>query len=96
MYLKKHYPELNIHFHIYGSGPLQETLATQVRENHADNYIHFEGHCDTIAQELQTLDTLLMTSDHEGLPMILLEAMSLKTPIIAHAVGGIPNLLDQG
>jgi glycosyltransferase involved in cell wall biosynthesis len=37
-----------------------------------------------------------MTSDHEGLPMILLEAMALRTPVIAHAVGGIPILLDQG
>ena len=37
-----------------------------------------------------------MTSDHEGLPMVLLEAMCLQTPIIASAVGGIPNLLEQG
>jgi glycosyltransferase involved in cell wall biosynthesis len=37
-----------------------------------------------------------MTSNHEGLPMILLEAMALKVPVIAHAVGGIPNLLAQG
>ena len=28
--------------------------------------------------------------------MILLEAMCLQLPIIAHAVGGIPHLLDQG
>ena len=37
-----------------------------------------------------------MTSDHEGLPMILLEAMALKIPVLAHAVGGIPKLLDYG
>jgi glycosyltransferase involved in cell wall biosynthesis len=37
-----------------------------------------------------------MTSDHEGHPMILLEAMCIKTPIIAHTVGGIPELLDHG
>ena len=47
-------------------------------------------------QELANLDILLITSDHEGLPMILLEAMALKTPVIAHAVGGIPNVLNQG
>lgn len=39
---------------------------------------------------------LLMTSDHEGLPMILLEAMTLSVPIISHGVGGIPHLLDHG
>lgn len=96
LYLKQHHPELNVHFHIYGSGPLQETLAAQVRSSQADGYIHFEGHTEDIPQHLQTLDALLMTSDHEGLPMILLEAMCMKTPIIAHAVGGIPNLLEQG
>ncbi len=96
LYLKQHHPELDIHFHIYGSGPLQETLAAQVRSSQADGYIHFEGHTEDIPQHLQTMDALLMTSDHEGLPMILLEAMSLHTPIIAHAVGGIPNLLDHG
>ena len=95
-YLKRHHPELNINFHIYGDGPLSDTLQTQVRSQQADDYIHFEGHCEDITQQLQTLDALLMTSDHEGLPMILLEAMCLQIPIIAHAVGGIPHLLDQG
>lgn len=95
-YLKQHHPELSIHFHIYGDGPLSETLQKQVRSQQAEGYIHFEGHCEDIAQQLQTLDALLMTSDHEGLPMVLLEAMCLQTPIIAHAVGGIPHLLDHG
>lgn len=96
VYLKQHYPELSIHFHIYGDGPLHKTLLAQVQSHQAENYIHFEGHCENLTQELQTLDALVMTSDHEGLPMVLLEAMCLQTPIIAHAVGGIPHLLDQG
>jgi glycosyltransferase involved in cell wall biosynthesis len=95
-YLKQHHPELSIHFHIYGDGPLSDNLQAQVRSQQAEDYIHFEGHCENIAQHLGTLDALLMTSDHEGLPMVLLEAMCLKIPIIAHAVGGIPHLLDQG
>ncbi len=96
IYLKQNNPELNIQFHIYGSGPLQKTLAEQVYTNQAEDYIHFEGHTENIPQQLQTLDALLMTSDHEGLPMILLEAMCMKTPIISHAIGGIPHLLNHG
>ena len=96
VYLKQHYPELSIHFYIYGDGPLYDKLQTQAVSQQAEDYIHFEGHCEDITQQLQTLDALLMTSDHEGLPMILLEAMCLQLPIIAHAVGGIPHLLDQG
>lgn len=94
--LKQQHKNLHIDFFIYGDGPLQEKLQQQVKSLHAEDYIHFEGHCENISHELQKLDALLMTSDHEGLPMILLEAMCTHTPIIAHAVGGIPNLLDQG
>jgi len=95
-YLKQHNPELSIQFHIYGDGPLNDSLQTQAHSQQADDYIHFEGHCENISQELQSLDALVMTSDHEGLPMVLLEAMCLQTPIIASAVGGIPHLLEQG
>lgn len=95
-HLKHYHPELNIHFHIYGEGPLRATLTEQVKSLQSDDFIHFEGHTENIPQQLQTLNALLMTSDHEGLPMILLEAMCMKTPIISHAVGGIPNLLNFG
>ena len=95
-YLKLHHPDLPISFHIYGDGPLYDALQTQIRSQQAENYIHLEGHCENITLQLQTLDALLMTSDHEGLPMILLEAMCLKIPVIAHAVGGIPHLLNHG
>ena len=90
------YPKLNISFHIFGDGPLLTELKALNEQLQTRHIVHFEGHCENIPNELQRLDALLMTSDHEGLPMILLEAMALQTPIIAHAVGGIPNLLDQG
>ncbi len=96
VYLKQHQPDLKISFQIYGDGPLLNTLQTRIEVLQANDYIHLHGHCDNIVEKLQTLDALLMTSDHEGLPMVLLEAMCLQTPVIAHAVGGIPHLLEQG
>ena len=94
--LKQKYPDIKINFHIFGNGPLKNSLQGKINSQQANDFIHLEGHCENIAQILPGLDALLMTSDHEGLPMILLEAMCLQTPIIAHAVGGIPHLLDQG
>jgi glycosyltransferase involved in cell wall biosynthesis len=90
------FPELNPSFHIYGDGPLRDELEALNRTFKTHTRIHFEGHCHTIHAQIKNLDVLLMTSDHEGLPMTLLEAMALRTPIIAHAVGGIPKLLDEG
>jgi glycosyltransferase involved in cell wall biosynthesis len=95
-YIRDHHPDLKASFHIYGDGPLLAELKSLSHDQDTDSIIHFEGHRDDISQELKKLDLLMMTSDHEGLPMILLEAMALEVPIIAHATGGIPLLLDNG
>ena len=94
--IKQKHPQLAISFHIYGDGPLMNDLKQKSTLDETDDIVHFEGHSEHIHDALQTLDTLLMTSDHEGLPMVLLEAMALQIPIIAHNVGGIPDLLDNG
>lgn len=95
-YMLDHHPEMKVSFHIFGDGPLRDELTKLSQKLKTDNIVRFEGHCDNMAKELLKLDALLMTSDHEGLPMILLEAMALQVPIIAHATGGIPDLLDHG
>lgn len=94
--LKQRYPDRLFSFHAYGDGPLHCQLAEQIKSQSAQEYVHLEGHSNNIDQQIQMMDILVMTSDHEGLPMTLLEAMHLGTPIVAHAVGGIPRLLDNG
>jgi len=95
-YTHDHHPDLLTSFHIFGDGPIRDELESLSQKLDTDSYVHFEGHCDDLGRKLHGMDMLLMTSDHEGLPMILLEAMALQVPVIAHAVGGIPALLDQG
>jgi len=95
-YIQDNHPDIKAEFYIFGDGPLRSELEILSQELHTDAIIHFEGHCKDISEKLQGMDILIMTSDHEGLPMILLEAMALKVPVIAHAVGGIPVLLDNG
>ena len=95
-YLHDMHGELNLDFHIYGDGPLRNELEALARSLDTGLYLRFEGHCDDLPAVLRNLDLLLMTSDHEGLPMILLEAMTLQIPVIAHRAGGITSLLDQG
>lgn len=93
--LDKH-PDLNASFHIFGDGPLRADLEELIDSLNIGHAVHFEGHCDDMPKALRQLDILLVTSRHEGLPMIVLEAMALRTPIIAHSVGGIPAVLDNG
>lgn len=95
-YMRDNYPSVNANFYIFGDGPLRAELEALSDALGMGSIIHFEGHRDDIIERLNDLDMLMLTSEHEGLPMILLEAMALKVPIIAHATGGIPVLLDDG
>jgi len=81
---------------IVGSGPLEAQLKKLTDELKISDRVEFTGFVSPALKELRKLDALLMTSDHEGLPMTLLEAMSLGVNIIAHNVGGIPEVLDYG
>jgi glycosyltransferase involved in cell wall biosynthesis len=95
-YLREHAPELNVRFHVYGDGPLRYKLEQLNERLGTTGIVSFDGHSDDIYKKLSELDALMITSDHEGLPMILLEAMALRIPVIAHASGGIPEVLDGG
>lgn len=86
----------DVQFFVFGDGPLKQALQTQAAACHLENTLHFMGHQSNIHGYLQHLDALVMCSDHEGLPMTLLEAMSLNVPVIGHNVGGIKLLLDNG
>lgn len=86
----------DVQFFVFGDGPLKLQLQTQTAASHLENRLHFMGHQSNIHGYLQHLDALVMCSDHEGLPMTLLEAMSLNVAVIGHNVGGIKLLLDNG
>lgn len=81
---------------IIGDGPLKPHLMDQVRRYGLIDSIDFLGFLDPVYPALAALDLLVITSDHEGLPMIVIEAQALEVPILAHAIGGIPDALADG
>jgi glycosyltransferase involved in cell wall biosynthesis len=91
--LRTEQPATEWRFHIFGDGPLRTVLQTQARQLDLDASTTFHGHRADIATCIAGLDALVLCSDHEGLPMTLLEAMALRTRIVAHAVGGMPDAL---
>jgi glycosyltransferase involved in cell wall biosynthesis len=48
-----------------------------------------------VAQELLTSHAFVLASNFEGQPVVLLEAMSTGIPIVAPAVGGIPEMVGE-
>ncbi|VAX13417.1 FIG040338: Glycosyl transferase, partial [hydrothermal vent metagenome] len=85
-----------VEFYIFGDGPLRDECNMLIKKRVLSSHVHMMGFKDNITAWLAKMDLLMITSDHEGLPMNLLEAMSLKVPVISHAVGGIPEVLGRG
>tara|TARA_R110001599_G_scaffold210020_2_gene407267 strand:- start:13076 stop:14206 length:1131 start_codon:yes stop_codon:yes gene_type:complete len=77
------------HFHIIGDGPLKIDLERKVKQLGMCKKLDFHGHIDQVSSYLTSLDVLVMCSDHEGLPMTLLEATALGVPVVGHNVGAM-------
>lgn len=56
----------------------------------------FLGHRDDIYDVIRAMDIFVICSDHEGLPMALLESMRLGVPVVARPVGGIAEVIQDG
>lgn len=80
---------------IAGEGRERASLEAQVSGTSLEKQVHFLGHRHDIYDVLRAMDLLLITSDHEGLPTVLLEAMALGIPIVSRRVGGIPEVVDH-
>ena len=83
-------------FLVVGDGSDLPRLRELARNIGCAGRFTFLGHRDDIHDILRALDVFVMSSDHEGLPMVLLEALYLGTPVVARAVGGISEVLDRG
>jgi L-malate glycosyltransferase len=80
-------------FVIVGDGPLRAQMVALAERLDIQGDVDFLGFQSNSLGILRQMDCLALTSDNEGLPMVLLEALTLGVPVIAHAVGGLPEVL---
>jgi glycosyltransferase involved in cell wall biosynthesis len=81
---------------IYGYGRLESELREQIRRLGMEQRIRLEGRTDDTAGALAAMDIFVMSSIHEGLPLVILEAMAAGLPIVSTQVGGIPEVAPEG
>lgn len=86
----------NVRFVIVGDGPLRESLELTCKSKGIDSHVHFAGFQANVKPYLEDMDIFLMTSDYEGLPVSLLEAMSMSIVPVSTNVGGISEVVKDG
>jgi glycosyltransferase involved in cell wall biosynthesis len=80
---------------IVGDGPLRAVLGQCAEGHQLYHDVVFLGMRTDVYNLMNVFDVFALSSLHEGVPMVLLEAMALGVPIVASQVGGIPEILED-
>lgn len=84
------------HLVLAGEGVLRARLQRQVNELGLTNRVHFLGLRRDIPDVLGAADIFTLSSDWEGNPLSVIEAMAAGLPIVSTAAGGVPELVQDG
>jgi L-malate glycosyltransferase len=87
---------LPIRFISVGRGPLDEVLRRRSDALGLGEQVRFLGERDDVLDLLVASDVFVLPSHQEGLPVALMEATSVGMPIVATAVGGVPQVVTDG
>jgi glycosyltransferase involved in cell wall biosynthesis len=93
-YLAERIPKSN--FVIAGGGSQNEVLQRLIRESSLQDRVALIGERNDVYDVLRAMDVLLLCSDCEGIPMVMLEAMALGVVVVSRKVGGIPEVIRDG
>jgi glycosyltransferase involved in cell wall biosynthesis len=83
-------------FVIAGEGPLRRDLEATISSHGLVEYVRLIGWREDIAELLARSDLFVLPSKFEGLPNSVIEAMAASVPVVATAVAGTPEIIEQG
>jgi glycosyltransferase involved in cell wall biosynthesis len=81
---------------IAGDGPLRGILEKRAQELAIDHCVHFLGVRHDVDAILRKADVGVLSSDREGMPLFVFECMANGIPLVATAVGGLREVIDDG
>jgi len=90
----KEYPAMKLW--LVGDGPLKPAVKKNIVKMGLERKVLFLGIRDDVPRLLAASDLFVLSSDYEGVPLSVLEAMSAGKPVVATAVGGVPELVEDG
>jgi glycosyltransferase involved in cell wall biosynthesis len=93
--LSDRYPELDLTFQIVGDGPLRSKLERlSAGSTFPSERLIFHGELDDLSKTYAEADILVLTSKFEGVPNVLLEAMSFGIAVVAMRVGAVSEIVN--
>jgi glycosyltransferase involved in cell wall biosynthesis len=83
---------------LVGDGPMEDQLRAQVKDLGITNAVVFEGWLDSdaVQAKIRQASALVHPSFSEGLPVVIMEAMTEHRPVISTYIAGIPELVKEG
>jgi glycosyltransferase involved in cell wall biosynthesis len=81
---------------LVGDGPDRAAVEGQLTELGIARETLLPGYQRDIGSYLAFFDTLLLTSENEGTPVVAIEALAAGRPVVATAVGGVPDVVSHG
>lgn len=92
-------PTTSLDLAIAGEGPMAPALRRLASELGISHRVRFLGRLShqKVGEAMRRAHALVLPSSHEGMPIVVVEALASGTPVVASAVGGIPELVrDEG
>jgi len=80
---------------IFGDGSLKDDLQRRVDELGLNDIVEFLGFVDALQHYYKFFDIVLFTSDWEGMPLTMWEAIAHEVPVVAPDGGGLKEILEE-
>jgi len=84
------------HLVLSGEGSLREQLKAYAQVHQLGNRVHLIGRQNNVPSVLAASDVFVLSSNWEGNPLAVMEAMAAGLPVVATQVGGVPELVESG
>jgi glycosyltransferase involved in cell wall biosynthesis len=81
---------------LVGDGPFRPQVEQAIANLPSPEFVHLLGQRLDVPRVLTSFDIFALSSDSEGLPMVLPEAMACALPVVSTSVGGIPDVVADG
>lgn len=86
---------VKVRLKIVGEGLLYDDLSRTVEEARLQDEVELLGASNEVEKWMAMADAFVLASDHEGIPLVIAEALASGLPVISTRVGGLPSMIEN-